>query len=281
MQADEWINYSRTFPATHWNVYLRTSSQAREGVRFDEVTGDTTQPNQEKILRGNFLVPNTGSSTRFRYVQLTDAAGNPLVVDFSGLRTFRLTPLGGLDSDRQHGGDDNGSLQPTYFLFLPTTDPAPQTPFLALASPGVNAQDVPVQPTVQLTILNRTTSVSIGSIQLRFDGANVTTSASITNVTAEGAGATVTYSPPGFLQPNSTHTISLVFSDGPTTQSNQWSFTVQNLPVIPASFALASAPGTNFSIQISKAPNDAANSFDKESFTGSSYTAERHVANKL
>jgi hypothetical protein len=280
MQSGEWMNYTRTFPAGNWNVYLRVSSQAREDVRFDEITGDRSQPNQAKVLRGNFLVPNTGSSTRFRYVPLTDAAGNPQVLDFSGLKTFRMTALGGFDSERLHGGDDNGSLQPTYFLFMPTTAPAPQTPWIASASPSPNATDVSVQPTVQIIILNRATSVSAGA-QLRFDGVNVTASTTVSNNTTEGPGVTLTYTPPGFLQPSSVHSVAVVFSDGTTTQSNQWNFTVQKLPVIPPTFALASGAGTNFNIQISKAPNDTGSSFDKKSFTGSSYAAERHVANML
>jgi hypothetical protein len=115
MLAGEWLNYTRTFPAGRWNVYLRTSSQAREDVRFDQVTGDRTQPNQTKVLKGMFLVPNTGSSSRFRYVPLTDAAGNQLVLDFTSTatspsNTFRMTALGGL----VRGGDsDSGSFQPT------------------------------------------------------------------------------------------------------------------------------------------------------------------------
>jgi hypothetical protein len=137
-----------------------------------------------------------------------------------------------------------------------------------------------VQPTVQIIILNRTTAVSAG-VQLRLDGVNVTGATTVSNNTVEGPGMTLTYTPPGFLQPNSTHSLSVVFSDGQVTQSNQWNFTVQNLPVIPSTFALASSAGTNFNIQISKAPNDVGSSFDKESFTGSSYAAERHVANTL
>ena len=285
MQAGEWLNYTRSFPSNNWNVYLRTSSQDREDVRYDEVTGDTTAPDQTKVLRGNFLAPNTGSSTRFRYVPLTDAAGNAQVLDFSGVRTFRITALGGFDSDRQHGGDDNGSLQPTYFLFMPATNSPSQRPWIALASPSANATDVLVQPTVQIIILDRTTSVSIGTIQLRFDGVNVTGSATITNTTTEGPGATVTYAPPNFLQPNSTHALSVVFSDGSITQSNQWSFTVVNLPVIPAGFRLLSGAGTNFSIQVSKAPNSFASSSnpgaDGAAFVNSSYRAERQLANRL
>src|SRR5207253_3110775 len=46
MLPGEWVNYTRTFPNTNWNVYVRASSQARDDVRFDQVTGDRTQPNQ-------------------------------------------------------------------------------------------------------------------------------------------------------------------------------------------------------------------------------------------
>ncbi|PWU09202.1 MAG: hypothetical protein C5B50_27750 [Verrucomicrobia bacterium] len=281
LQASDWQNYTRTFPNNNWNVYLRTSSQDREDVRFDEVTGDTTQPNQTKVLRGEFLVPNTGSSTRFRYVPLTDAAGNPQVLGFSGVRTFRMTALGGFDSNRSHGGDDNGSVQPTYFLFLPTAAPASQAPFIAFASPSANATDVSITPTVQIIICNRATSVNCpGSIQLSFDGANVTSAATISCTSTEGPGATVTYTPPSFLMPNSTHSLSLVFNDGSTTQSNQWSFTVANVPAIPASFRLLSAPGTNLSLQVAKAPNTYANPADNH-IVDSSWRAERQLANQL
>jgi hypothetical protein len=123
--------------------------------------------------------------------------------------------------------------------------------------------------------------VNLGSIQLRFDGVNVTSSATISGTTTEGAGATITYTPSTLLLPNSTHTIGLQFSDGSVTQSNQWAFTAQNLPLIPSTFALASAPGTNFNIQIHKAPNDTGNPIDNTPFTGSSWQAERQLANKL
>src|SRR5262249_9788507 len=131
----------------------------------------------------------------------------------------------------------------------------------------------------QIVILNRTSSVSCpGSIHLRLDGVEVTSSASISCTTTEGAGATVTYSYPStsFLQPNTTHTISLAFSDG-TIQSNQWSFTTANLPVVPSSFALASSRSTNFSIKINKAPNAG----DGDSFPNSSSRAERQLAQKV
>src|SRR5262249_47356972 len=67
-------------------------------------------------------------------------------------------------------------------------------------------------------------------------------------------------------------------SDGATTQSNQWSFTTANLPVIPANFALSSSSvGTNFNVQVAKAPNDGNNL----SFPNSWSRAERQLFNKV
>jgi len=275
MQAGEWLNYTRTFPAGNWNVYLRTSSQLRQAVRFDEVTSDRALPNQTKVLRGKFEVPNTGSSTRFRYVPLTDAVGNPRALSLSGTNTLRLTALGDI-------GEDRGGLQPTYFLFLPATNPPSQLPWIAFTAPLAGATNVSALPTVQITVLNGTTAINTNSIVLRFDGTNVTSSATISGTTSEGPGATITYAPvpPGFLQPNSTHTVSLVFADNagtPNVQSNQWSFTVASVPVIPASFALLSGPGTDFNVQVHKAPNTG----DPDSFPYSSSRAERQLANQL
>jgi hypothetical protein len=278
MQAGEWVNHTRTFPTSNWKVYLRTSSQAAQQVRYDQVVSDRSMSNQLVAIRGSFLVPNTGSATRFRYVPLSDAVGNPRVLSLSGTNTLRITPLGGFDSNRQHGKDDNGSLQPTYFLFLPTTDAVSTQPWIALVTPTPGATDADPQPTVQITILNGSTSVNTNSILLRFDGANVTSSSLISGTTTEGPGATVIYRPAtgsSYLQPNSTHSVSLVFNDGTTTQSNQWSFTVATVPVIPTSFALASAPDTNFTIQMHKAPNDAT----ATDFPSSQAGAERQLAN--
>lgn len=277
MQAGEWVNYTRTFPSSNWKVYLRTSSQVVQGVRYDEVLSDRTTSNQVVAIRGNFLVPNTGSSTRFRYVPLSDAVGNQRVLSLSGVQTLRLTALGGFDSDRQHGKDDNGGLQPTYFLFLPTTDPVPTQPWIALISPAPGATDADPQPTIQVVILNGSTSVNTNSIVLRFDAANVSSSIGISGTTTEGAGATITYKPAGYLQPNSVHTVSLAFNDGSTTQSNQWSFTVANVPVIPPAFAESSGPDATFTVQMHKAPNSAPSS----DFPNSSLRAERQLANLI
>jgi len=93
LTAGDWMNYTRTFPNNNYNVYLRASSVKAEAVRFDEVTSYRTLSNQTTAIRGEFLVPKTGGSSRFRYVPLTDAAGNVQTLTLGGVQTFRLTDL--------------------------------------------------------------------------------------------------------------------------------------------------------------------------------------------
>src|SRR6185436_12328541 len=104
-------------------------------------------------------------------------------------------------------------------------------PFIAYASPAGGTVLFDPEGTIQIQILNRDTAVAAGT-QLRFDGNNVTSSATITGTTVNGPGATITYRPPGFLLPNSVHSLNVVFSDGVVSQTNQWNFTVLNMPTL-------------------------------------------------
>ena len=52
------------------------------------------------------------------------------------------------------------------------------------------------------------------------------------------------------------HSISLVFSDGSTTQSNQWSFTVEpNIALLSAADAAGGLPDNVFTVKVNKAAN--------------------------
>jgi len=252
MDAGNWMNYTRTFPNTNYVVYLRASSEARQDVRFDEVTGDRTQPNQTTALRGQFLVPNTESWTRWRNVPLTDGAGNVQTLNVAGLRTLRLTAN---EVRRTHSLIELGDLQLNWVLLVPTNGPVSTGPWIASAKPSKDSANFDPAGTVKIVILDRGTAVVPGSIQLRFDGVNVMGSATITTTTTEGSGATVTYVP-GLLLPNSPHSLSVVFANASTTQSNYWNFTVDNLPSIPPGHSLGGAPDTAFTVQVHKATND-------------------------
>jgi hypothetical protein len=252
MDAGNWMNYSRNFPNTNYVVYLRASSEARQDVRLDEVTSAATNTSQTLALHGQFLVPNTESWTRWRYVPLTDGAGNVQTLNVGGLRTLRLTAN---EVRRTHSLIELGDLQLNWMMLVPTNGSVSTGPWIASAKPSKDSTNFDPVGTVNIVILNRGTAVVPGSVQLRFDGANVTSSATITNTTTEGAGATVSYVP-GLLLPNSTHNLSVVYSDGSTTQSNYWSFMVDNLPLIPPGHALGGGPDTAFPVQVHKATND-------------------------
>jgi hypothetical protein len=212
-------------------------------------------------------------------VPLTDGAGNVQTLSLSGTNTFRLTAYQAF----KEGVLDVGDLQLNWILFVPTSASASSGPWVGYAYPSANSdkfqpngsaslaplplhqsqmasafgpnQSYGPNAPVTLMILNRGTAVSPGSIQLRLDGANVTGSATITGTTSEGAGATVTYRP-ALLPPNSSHTLSLSFSDGSTTRSNQWNFTVDpTMPLLSSSDAAGGLPDTSFAVLVNKSRN--------------------------
>jgi hypothetical protein len=134
---------------------------------------------------------------------------------------------------------------------------------------------------LNLSILNADTTVVPGSIVLRFDGINVTGSASISAPAIEGPGATVRYRP-GLLLPRRLHTISVVFSDNAShTISNQWSFTVQDLPVLATADATGGGPSSQFTVQVNKSQQDNPTASPVDSWPNDSFRAERQIAGQL
>ncbi|PYM13638.1 MAG: hypothetical protein DME18_08565, partial [Verrucomicrobia bacterium] len=91
VEAGEWLNYTRTYPAGNYNVFLRASATAPQQLLLDRVTGDRTQPNQTTTSLGTFSITPTGRLNVYGYTQLNDASGNPLSVNLSGVQTLRLT----------------------------------------------------------------------------------------------------------------------------------------------------------------------------------------------
>jgi hypothetical protein len=72
-----------------------------------------------------------------------------------------------------------------------------------------------------------------------------------------------------------------VYVDGSVTQTNAWSFTVKNMPLLTPAFAEASGPDTAFTIQMAKA-QDADPAFTTvKSFPDTIARAERHLAGTL
>ena len=126
-EGGEWLNYTRTFAPDRYKVFLRLSGISPQDVLFDEVTSDRTVTNQTTVNLGKFAVINTGHISTYRYFPLVDDMGNPVVLNWSGEKTFRLT-MGGPQQDLT-----KNTLQMNYLMFMPA--PAAPTPF-TLINPG-------------------------------------------------------------------------------------------------------------------------------------------------
>ncbi|MDW8308294.1 MAG: hypothetical protein RMK20_02860 [Verrucomicrobiales bacterium] len=111
----EWLNYTRDFAPGRYHVYLRASCRNAQNIVFSEVTSDRSQTNQTTVTLGRFRAANTGHLTIFRYFRLLDDLGNPVVLNWSGTKTFRLT----MDGPEQEL--TNNSFVLNYLLFVPAT----------------------------------------------------------------------------------------------------------------------------------------------------------------
>ncbi|HKQ38323.1 MAG TPA: hypothetical protein VJ063_09610 [Verrucomicrobiae bacterium] len=226
MVAGEWMNYTRTYASPSYTVFLRLSSQVAQQVRLDKVSDNdpNTPPglvfsaDQTTVPMGVFQAPATG--TAFRTVPLTDSSGNLVTITLSGAQTIRLTALSA-----------NNNLQLNYLVLVPT-EAAELPPYVSIVSPAPGSVNVAPETAVNISIVNRSTAVDVSSLQLYFDGADVT---SASTVDSTESGASVSYDPPGLLATNSTHTVRLVFSDNaatPQTFTNDWQFRVRGLRVL-------------------------------------------------
>lgn len=265
VEQGEWLNYTRTFAAGKYEAYLRSASSVAQQVRFDLVTGDRTKTAQTTSLLGTF--PISGGGNVHTYSRLSDAFGNPISVNLSGVQTLRLTMP-----------DASINLLMNYLVFAPA-GAAVAPPLVAFASPAPNSINLLPDDLEQIVILNGDKSVALGSVKLSFDGKDVTSAATIASI---ATGVSILFRPASDLALSSTHTNALTFSDTSApaqTFTNQWTFKVANLPVLKA--AWASAPGSGrtngFNIKIHKARNSAQGLL----FPNIASRAELQVADRL
>lgn len=218
----EWLNYTRTFPAGSYEVYLRqalANMDTGESV-LELITSDPSQPNQTTRLLGSFLGAKTGF--QYRNFLLTDATGQRAIVRLAGIATLRL---------RQVTADaPDGARYQNYLIFNPVPDPGLQRAVVASTSPAAGATVTGVQPVITVKIQNRDTSVKADTIKLEINGQVVP--ASIVP-TAEGAELTYPIWP---LPPSgANNTARVSFKDNFEVEvSNQWDFVLSYLSLDPA-----------------------------------------------
>ena len=98
-----WGDYTRTFPAGVYNIYMRVASSGgasgHGGVAL--VTGGWGTANQTLSTIGSFdSIPNTGNWQVYTWVACKDANGNLAKVTFNGsTNTLRITSAGGYNAD--------------------------------------------------------------------------------------------------------------------------------------------------------------------------------------
>jgi hypothetical protein len=95
--ANEWLNYTRTFPTGKFNVYLRAArgNAGTATMGLQQVTGGWGTSNQITASLGSFNIPTTGSWQSYGWVALRDGNGSPVAVTLGGTNTLRLTEGGG------------------------------------------------------------------------------------------------------------------------------------------------------------------------------------------
>jgi hypothetical protein len=110
-----WGNYTRTYPAGTYYIYMRAASPNGSPVTVDAVsmslvTSGLGTSNQTTTKLGTFTIPNTGDWHRFTWVPLKDSQGN--LAQFSGgsVKTLRVTT-------------DNGGYNANFYALVPTITP--------------------------------------------------------------------------------------------------------------------------------------------------------------
>ena len=230
----DWLNYTHTYPAGTYNVFLRQSQFKfpQSLATLERVTSDPQQPNQTTAILGSFI--GSPVSTLFANTELTDGPGNPLVLRIpAGVQTFRLN-----DRITPDGDADLGTMALNYLIFVPVSDPGTLRPIVSLTSPvnGANVAPNPnsgatsSSPGTSAAIANRDTTVNAGTVVLKMNGNTVAAT-----VTPTASGANVAWSlsvlPPARVI---TNTISFQDSDG-TNLTYSWTY---SYPFVNGSNAL-------------------------------------------
>ena len=169
--ANDWANYTRTYPAGSFYAYIRTSGDGAFSLYLDQVVSGATTVNQVTKRLGHFGGVGQDYIT-YRWVPLTDdGLAAPTLVNLNGLATLLLTT----------GGDCN----PNFVMLVPTSGIR-----LKAASSGNNTVlSFPSQADVNFRVFYRT-NLTAGTWTLL---TNVLGNGSTTSVSDSHTGASRFY----------------------------------------------------------------------------------------
>jgi hypothetical protein len=200
----QWGNYTRTYPAGVYNVFIRASDGnggSSDSCSLDLVTSDPTQPNQTFTKLGNFSVPTTGGWQTYTWVPLIDAGGNVGRFNATGSPiTLRMTV-------------DNGNFNGNYFMLVPADLSVKILPFVTGFQPdGTSAL---FQYTNQATFtVNSSAGTATSNVVVKLDGAVVN------NLSFSGSPTLWNVTMPVSLNAFHTAIITVTDSSGSVTTTN-------------------------------------------------------------
>lgn len=155
-EPQEWVNYTRTFPAGTYTIYGRLASGngPTATLPVSMVTSGQTTSSQTTTNIGIFKFPANGWGT-YNYIPMTDQNGNPLAITLSGTTTLRVSAGTGANLN--------------FFILLPADT---NTPTITSVYPDGSTL---VQGTNKLTFTVSSPSHSIAqsNVVLTLNGTNV------------------------------------------------------------------------------------------------------------
>lgn len=180
-EAEEWMNYTRTFADHSYQAYLRVGSFGATTAELHEVTGDITAPDQATTKLGTFNIPNFLKRYNFHYVPLVDDQGMPVTFNLSGQKTVRLWMKG-------TAGQDNFKATLNYILFVPQvaitvmvhSSTNPQSGYTMFANATIDANA-------------KTVTIPIAAAESRYFILNGNVSTRITSTAINGNNLVLTY----------------------------------------------------------------------------------------
>ena len=116
-----WQNYTKTWPAGTFNIYMRVAagaaSPAIQHEGFDQITSGWGTTVQGIKHIGGFNIPRTGGWSAYTYVPLLDQFGNYANVTLGGTNTFRATFARSLGVDYPTDAA-NGAVNINFYMLL-------------------------------------------------------------------------------------------------------------------------------------------------------------------
>ena len=191
----QWGNYTRTYPAGTYNIYVRASDGGNSTSDSGSISQVGTAPTVTKL--GTFSVPASGGWQTYTWVPVLNASGSLARFTGGSQETLRATT-------------DNGNYNANFYLLTPADPSVRPLPTVSNFEPDGTGL---FQFTNELSFTaNSSAGLTTGNITLNLNGVNV----SGLSFSGSSAAWNVTYP----VKPNTYYTAIVTLTDGNGTISS-------------------------------------------------------------